>query len=213
MLSSFLKCSERGISMKFKVFKKLFFSVMCSVVIFMGLPQMHVSAAPAFHSGGDYYSLVKQPYDHKAYKCHYLIAKEALNEWAKHIYLKYGLEFINAFLIKDTNQQWAPSIIMEKSDYEKTLSYFDQRTRTLEQNIEASKYIAMQAKRIVEHGDIMGVLIDEINFIKKNFGHKYDQAIAQVILYIKSLHFQSRNRNITMLHPYHRNWLVSFLLR
>lgn len=199
--------------MKFKSFKKLSFSLLCTVLIFTSLPKMVVSASPNLYSGGDYYSLVMQKYDHRTYKCHYLIAKEALNEWAKYIYLKEGLKLYNQFLTGDPYQRWAPSIIMERADYEKTLSYFNQQTRTLDQNIQASKYIARQAKRIIEHGDIIGVLKDEIDFIKKHFGHKYDQAIAQVIIYIKSLKFQNQQRNIIMHHPRHPDWVLSFLLR
>ncbi len=152
--------------------------------------------------GGSYGELIDQDYDHWDYECHHLISKGALKEWGEYIEEKYGENDLTDLLLNDEDQSWGPSIIMEKADHEKTLSYYNPQTRPKWQNDKASKYIRNQADRIIKYGDIIGVIRDETNFIRKNFGHKYERALREVWDYIKSLQFRHPdNATLTMLNP------------
>ena len=142
-------------------------------------------------------------YDGKLYDCHHLIAKGALKQWGDEIEDREGVSPFNNFILEDEDQCWAPSITMEQEDHKKTLSYFN----VFNKSDAASEYIDEQARRIIEDGDIIGVLKDEINFIKKTFGHKYDRAINEVWDYIKTLEFRHENhQTLFMNHPYHKGW-------
>ena len=81
---------------------------------------------------------------------------------------------------------------MEKKDHELTRSYYFGNQR---QKDDALRYIDFQASKIIDNGDIMGVLKEEIDFIKKTFGHKYDRGISEVYEYIGWLEFRHENRN------------------
>lgn len=154
----------------------------------------------------------QHPEDKTEYECHHLISKQALNEWGKEIAFRGLASEDNWFLTGDQRQNWAPSITMEKADHEKTLSYYYKNAVTdeqKEQNEKASVYRRRQANRIIFDGDIMGVLKDECDFIRKTFGHKYDKALSQVWNYIRNLEFRHPDSyHLTMGNPY--NTALSF---
>lgn len=133
-----------------------------------------------------------EDYDDKDYECHHLIAKGALNRFGDVIAEKEGITRFNEFLTDDVDQLWGPSITMEKKDHELTRSYYFGNQR---QKDDALRYIDFQASKIIDNGDIMGVLKEEIDFIKKTFGHKYDRGISEVYEYIGWLEFRHENRN------------------
>lgn len=145
------------------------------------------------------------PKDQTEYECHHLIAKEALNRWRDEIYRRGLANRYNEFLVKYLDQNWAPSITMEKADHEKTRSYFYKNARTndqKEQNGIADNYIKWQADQIINYGDIIGVLKKETKFIKETFGDKYDEALDQVWDYINSLNFRHPDRrHLSMVNP------------
>ncbi len=200
--------------MKIKSLKKVIASLICAALVFISAPQMSASAAlkDIQRLGGRYDELVRQNYDHNAYQCHHLIAKEALNQWGDDIYENGGINQFNEFLVGDEKQNWGPSIIMEKADHEQTLSYYNSETRTRLQNSQASKYISKQAYRIINYGNIKSVLRYEIDFIKRTFPGKYDVGISQVWAYIESLQFsQIKNRTtLTMRNPYNLRWFFNY---
>lgn len=206
--------------MKMKSLKKVIASLMCGVLMFVSAPEMSASAAlnDISQLGGPYGELIKKkreylnknPFDRKVYECHHLIAKEALNQWGKHI---KTFRASNKFLLGDSDQNWAPSIIMEKADHEKTLSYYNTETRTPAQNDKAIKYIKKQADRIIKYGQLSEVLKEEINFIQKNlnFNRKYDRAISEVEDYIKKLQIRRISFTLVMRNPsYNLKWPFEF---
>ena len=100
---------------------------------------------------------------------------------------------------------------MEKQDHERTLSYFNTVTRTEEQNRWAEVYIQQQAQRIIQEGDIVGVLKDEMNFIRATFGHKYDLALDEAGDYIRYLQFRHPKKSIlTMVNPDNDRWYFEY---
>ncbi len=183
--------------MKIKSLKKVIASFMCAALVLVSAPQMSAFAAlndiPCL--GGRYDKLLQEkiayiennPSDNTKYECHHLIAKAALNKWGAYVAEKHGKDDSNEFLVNDYYQRWAPSIIMEKADHEQTLSYYNPKTRTKLQNAQAIEYIDSQAKRIIEDGDLLGVIRDEIIIIQIIFGHKYDRALNEVCEYLKWL--------------------------
>lgn len=156
------------------------------------------------------------PEDQTEYECHHLIAKEALNKWGDEIEDRGLANRYNGFLVNDLDQNWAPSITMEKADHEKTLSYYNKYTRTKRQNQDASDYINWQADGIIKYGDIIGVLKEECEFIRETFGHKYDKALEQVWTYIKLLKCQRTEdpyhhcRCLKINNPYNENWALYY---
>ncbi len=154
----------------------------------------------------DYYN--SEYYDGKDYECHHLIAKEALNKWGDVIIEKYGINKFNKFITDDLDQNWAPSITMERKDHELTRSYY---SGTQRQKDSASKYIDFQANSIIDRGDIIGTLNKEINFIKHVFGNKYDRGISEVYKYIGSLEFEHENWNtLYMRNPDNSRWFFRY---
>ena len=175
--------------------------------------------------GGSYAHVMKEkkeykkqhPEDQTIYECHHLISKEALNRWGEKIKRRGLANKNNEFLVNDLNQNWAPAIVMEKADHERTLSYFNLKTRNNKKNNQAFDYIRIQANRIIYFGDIIGVLNDEVEYIHKTFGNKYDKALKQVIEYINFLKFRycdcksesepeyATNKFLIMNNPYMKN--------
>lgn len=204
--------------MKFNFMKKLFSSLLCSLLV-IGITPLFKAAAIGDYLGGSYEDVLgeknsykeEHPEDETEYECHHLIAKEALNQWGDEVFKKCGWSTFNRFLVDDRIQKWGPSIIMEKADHEKTLSYYNPKTRTKQQNAQAIKYINDQASRIIEDGDIIGVLRDETDFIRRTFGHKYDRALDEVWEYIRYLKFRHPTPNkLTMTNPYTQTLYFSY---
>ncbi|MGN1034755.1 MAG: hypothetical protein ACI4PK_04145 [Oscillospiraceae bacterium] len=153
--------------MKFNIMKKLFSIVLSTWFTFGCISLTEISAGfeDIEFQGGSYDDVLNEkriyqeqkPDDKTAYKCHHLIAKEALNLWRNHITKDRKLKsnVFNEFLVDDLEQNWAPTIIMEKADHEQTLSYFNSYTRTQRQNEKASAYINSQAMRIIFYGILL----------------------------------------------------------
>ena len=135
----------------------------------------------------------KHPEDQTEYECHHLISKEALNRWADKIKSRGLADGDNEFLVNDLDQNWAPAIVMEKADHERTLSYFNLETRSDEENQKAFDYIRVQANRIIYFGDIWGVLKNEFKYIRETFGNKYDEALKQAFEYVRFYLFVHTN--------------------
>ena len=201
--------------MKLKFIKKFITTVVYCALLFVSLSHMEVFAAleNIIILGGSYQELLEEknryldsnPFDNTIYECHHLIAKEALNRWGDCIcerarkFHRNAITCYNEFLVDDLSQEWAPSITMEKTDHEKTLSYYNPITSSATQKERAEAYIDEQAERIICNGDIIGVLKYEIAFIQRTFGHKYDRAIREVWEYINSLECRHRNGNTLVM--------------
>ena len=209
--------------MKLNILKRFSTLVLCTILVFTSFPSLKTFAdlEDIEFIGGAYGALLEVNYEYRhehpddktVYECHHLISKEALNLWGDDICNKYGKNRYNKFITGETDytedlkQEWAPSITMEKADHEKTLSYCNKETRTKEQNDSANEYIHEQAARIIVEGNIIGVLKDEIDFIKETFGNKYDRAIKEVCKYIKSLEIKHVNSStLKMRNPYRLKW-------
>ena len=199
-----------------KSIEKLFTITICALLLAISSPQVSSFAdlSDISHIGGSYERLrgeVSQyrrehPGDPKRYECHHLISKGALNGWAG----KISFNKYNNFL-SDFDQDWAPSIVMEKADHEKTLSYYN-KDGTPEQKMKAIAYIEWQEQSRVDKGDIMGVLEEEFGFIKVLFGNKYDRAIEEVKAYIRRLNFRHLGgRVLYMRHPYNPTWHYKYI--
>lgn len=186
--------------MKLNIKKNFFAISLCLLVAFGSLASINSFAdlKDIEIQGGSYAYVCKIRTEYKKqhledkteYECHHLISKQALNRWGKEIAFRDLANDSNWFLTGDEKQSWAPSITMEKADHEKTLSYFYKNATTEEQkkqNERAKDYRNYQANRIIYGGDIIGVLKDEIDFIRETFGHKYDIALDQVWDYINNL--------------------------
>lgn len=210
--------------MKLKFFKKISAAFACIVL----LTTFALQSAAVFADfkdievlGGSYGMLREKvreyqnthPEDTTEYECHHLVSKEALNTWADEVLFtqKTKITSFNKFLLNDLDQYWAPAIVMEKDDHKLTESYWNPKTSTHKQARKSLKYINMQAGRIIEKGDIIGVLNDEIAFIKTTFGHKYDRAIEEVWNYIRRLQFRHPDKStLAMIHPDNPNWYFKF---
>lgn len=199
-----------------KSIEKLFTITICALLLAISSPQVSSFAdlSDISHIGGSYEMLreeVRQyrrehPEDTEDYECHHLISKRALNRWAE----KISKNKYNDFLF-DSDQGWAPSIVMEKADHEKTLSYYN-KDGTPEQKMNARAYIKWQEQSIVNKGDIMGVLEEEFSCIRFLFGNKYDRAIAEVKAYIRELNFRHLGgRALYMRHPYKPTWYYKYI--
>lgn len=199
--------------MNLKFIKKSFSWLICCVLLLTSVPQAKTFATleDIKYLGGAYDRLLdaknryldSHPDDLTEYECHHLISRQALNRWGNYICVIYGEDQYNDFLTNDDWQAWAPAITMEKADHEKTLSHIS--------NSDCGQYIDKQAKRLIYHGDIMGVLNDEIIFIKQTFGHKYDRAINEVCQYINRLQFRHINgTTLVMNNPYYGNWYFEY---
>ena len=178
--------------MSLKFIKMFGVSILCT--LFTLLPVSSVETFAALENieqiGGAYGDLMdaksqykhEHPEDETNYECHHLIAKKALNEWGNAVCFYYDEQVtpFNAFLVDDKDQNWAPSITMEKKDHELTRSYWDPERSTHEQSMRSQTFIDVQARSIIEEGNIVGVLRDEIDFIKQIFGNKYKRAIREV---------------------------------
>lgn len=81
--------------------------------------------------------LISIQIDRTVYECHHLISREALNTWGDDIVRQKKINCYNEFICDDLDQNWAPSIIMEHNDHVKTLSYYNPRTKTYNQNQQA----------------------------------------------------------------------------
>ena len=190
--------------MKLKLIKKFITIILSCTLLFVSTPHIKIFSAleDIKKLGGSYIELLEEknkyrdshPDDHTTYECHHLIAKKALNDWGKRI----PMEESNDFLTNDTKQNWAPTITMEKADHEKTLSYCN-NSSSAEQKIRAREYIKEQSDRLIFDGNIIGVLKDEINFIRITFGKKYARAIKEVWQYINSLNCRHIDQKTTLI--------------
>lgn len=212
--------------MSLKFIKMFGVSILCT--LFTLLPVSSVETFAALENieqiGGAYGDLMdaksqykhEHPEDETNYECHHLIAKKALNEWGNAVYFYYDEQVtpFNAFLVDDKDQNWAPSITMEKKDHELTRSYWDPERSTHEQSMRSQAFIDEQAGAIIEEGNIVGVLEDEIDFIKQNFGNKYKRAIREVWDYIKDLQFRHRHdangQFLYMINPEEPSWYIKY---
>ncbi len=225
--------------MRLNFIKKSIMSVISSLLLLASVPSVNTFASlDDFLTLGGSYEDVRSAVisrqmddqdDKTKYECHHLIARWALNDWADHIravnhakrhhnYNDYDFDPDEGALdynkyeefLMDEDQKWGPSIIMEKADHEKTLSYCNDRSTREKRNMSA-RYLREQADRLIERGDIMGVIMDEINFIKNTFGHKYDRAIKEVLEYVKSLNFRHVDRKILIMNnPYNPKWYFKY---
>lgn len=212
--------------MSLKFIKMFGVSILCT--LFTLLPVSSVETFAALENieqiGGAYGDLMdaksqykhEHPEDETNYECHHLIAKKALNEWGNAVYFYYDEQVtpFNSFLVDDKDQNWAPSITMEKKDHELTRSYWDPERSTHEQSMRSQAFIDEQAGAIIEEGNIVGVLEDEIDFIKQNFGNKYKRAIREVLDYIKDLQFRHRHdangQFLCMINPEEPSWYIKY---
>lgn len=210
--------------MSLKFIKMFGVSILCT--LFTLLPISSVETFAALENieqiGGAYGDLMdaksqykhEHPEDETNYECHHLIAKKALNEWGNAVYFYYDEQVtpFNAFLVDDKDQNWAPSITMEKKDHELTRSYWDPERSTPEQSMRSQVFIDVQARSIIEEGNIVGVLKDEIDFIKQNFGNKYKRAIREVWDYIKYLQFRHdvNGQFLCMINPEEPSWYIKY---
>ena len=212
--------------MSLKFIKMFGVSILCT--LFTLLPVSSVETFAALENieqiGGAYGDLMdaksqykhEHPEDETNYECHHLIAKKALNEWGNAVYFYYDEQVtpFNAFLVDDKDQNWAPSITMEKKDHELTRSYWDPERSTHEQSMRSQAFIDEQAGAIIEEGNIVGVLEDEIDFIKQNFGNKHKRAIREVWDYIKDLQFRHRHdangQFLYMINPEEPSWYIKY---
>lgn len=210
--------------MSLKFIKMFGVSILCT--LFTLLPISSVETFAALENieqiGGAYGDLMdaksqykhEHPEDETNYECHHLIARKALNEWGNAVYFYYDEQVtpFNAFLVDDKDQNWAPSITMEKKDHELTRSYWDPERSTPEQSMRSQVFIDVQARSIIEEGNIVGVLKDEIDFIKQNFGNKYKRAIREVWDYIKYLQFRHdvNGQFLCMINPEEPSWYIKY---
>lgn len=199
--------------MKLKFIKKSIAALISCALLFVSVPHMNTFAElkDIEYLGGPYDGLLAakteyledHPDDHTEYECHHLISRQALNRWGAYICTKSGANRYNYFLTSDEWQAWAPAITMEKADHERTLSHIS--------NTDCGQYIDEQAERLIYDGDIMGVLNDEISFIQRTFGHKYDRAINEVQQYISSLHCRHIKRTtLIMINPENKHWYFEY---
>lgn len=194
-----------------KFLKKSLASIICSMFVLLGTSQIGVFAdlEDITKLGGSYIELrtatrnyrEQNTDDKTVYECHHLISREALNQWAYRVYERHGINGYNRFL-NDEDQNWAPSIIMEKADHEKTRSYYNKKARTYKQNQNAGIYIDYQAEELIDKGNIIGLLKVEDAFIRVNFGHKYDRALSEMWSYVRSLQFRHQGTRLVMNNPY-----------
>ena len=131
-----------------------------------------------FHGGS--YKSCRDLVTNENLDCHHLIARAALLRW----YDAMKPSKYNRFL-SFPSQNWAPSIVMTHSDHMRTLLYCG--TDLPEEPNEAYDYIDEQADRLIQFGDIIGVLKDEAHSIVELFGTKYKPALKEMWSYFYSL--------------------------
>lgn len=132
--------------------------------------------------GGSYNSIRAQTYDHQKFEVHHLISRSALNSFAKYVFSVYGKSIQSEFL-ENSNQAWAPSILLTKEDHLKTLS----RSKT---GYDFSLlYISEQAFQMIQYGAFLELLLNELSYIQKyiNTDGKYDKGMQQAYSYINSM--------------------------
>lgn len=215
--------------MKLKLIKKTITFFMCLLLSFAFVPHIETFASfdilmTYYHSGGFYSGVQKAKNDYLTfypqntteYECHYLIPQRSLNAWANYIRYIRGqnhrhiVTISNAFLVNDLQQKWAPAIIMEKADHEKTTSYYDDSSTKEKQHL-AKKYHLRQAEELIFKGDIIGVIMNEINDIREKFGNKYDIAINKALQYVKSLNIRyTDEKSVVMDNPYNSLWFFHY---
>ncbi len=215
--------------MKLAVIKKSITFFICFLLSFAFVPHIQTFASfnelmTFYHSGGFYQGvqmakndyLSDHPEDKTEYECHYLMPQEALNEWGRYIRRvraenhRSTVTISNAFLVNDPQQNWAPAIIMEKADHEKTISHYDSSSTLKKQHL-AKQYICRQAQELIFRGDVVGVVMNEINSIRKTFGNKYDIAIGKALQYVQSLRIRSLDTyTLVMDNPYDPLWFFKY---
>ena len=135
--------------------------------------------------GGSYNSIRAQTYDHQKFEVHHLLSRSALSSFGKYVFSVYGKSIQNEFL-ENSNQTWAPSILLTKEDHLKTLS----KSKT---GYDFSLlYISEQAFQMIQYGSFLELLLNELSYIQKyiNTDGKYDKGIKQVYDYIKSMNIK-----------------------
>lgn len=159
--------------------------------------------------GGSYEQIRNQYYDTSKYEVHHLIAREAWNRLGDEIRKRQGSTCYNDFVVDDLDQNWAPSILMEKSDHEKTASYYNTSTRTARQNKEAKEYINYQAEILLLSGNIQLLLNEECDIIRIFFPGKYDRAIGQMFAYMHR-RFWFHDGTLFIRHPHNRSCCLMY---
>ena len=161
--------------------------------------------------GGAYSEILRQDYDHGKYEVHHLISKTAWNIFADEVYYSEGKKPWNDFLFRSEVQGWAPSILMEKEDHEKTLSYWRPGVSDWA-SMASDNYIDYQADVLIHRGDAYYLLREEYQYIKIKFGNKYDQAIKQMYNYTERMFFL-QGGSFFIRNPDRDDWFVRFRLQ
>lgn len=156
-------------------FAVMIFSFLCiEGNVYAKLPNVRVL-------GGSFEEIAKQNFDEREYCIHYLISPEALRE----IFHDGEGYYLNGFDESCLVENWAPAILMEVEDWKKTRS----APKCVMWDFVAFKLYTIEVERLSENGDIIGLLQEECDDIRKKFGDKYDDAIEQM--------FNSMKRKIT----------------
>ena len=154
--------------------------------------------------GGSYKSC-RQLATSSDFDCHHLIARGALLRWYKSMKHTRFTKFLSY-----KSQNWAPSIMMTHEDHMKTLSYCGRDVSNVKKK-EAHEYIETQSKRLIEAGDIIHVLEDEVKAIEELFGSKYKEAIEEMWLYFYSLNPKRTETLLTFINPNIHNFTFRYV--
>ncbi len=188
-------------------FKKLLasLSLLLSILIVSSGVTSFAVLPEGIKLGGSYSEVLRQDYDHEKYQVHHLISKRAWNRLASEIRRKDGVKIWNRFMLCDKKQSWAPSILMEKEDHVKTLSYWNP---CCSGGGQSKKYIDYQAKGLIKYGNIYELLGNEWRNIRRIFGNKYDEAMQQMYDYVKEA-ITFGPGEFVIRHP-NRRWFVKY---
>ena len=156
--------------------------------------------------GGSYESVMEfrnsMP-DKENYECHHLLYKSALSGWYELMcddHCAHNFNFLN-----DSQQNWAPTILMTSADHRKTLSYVDSGNES-----EAIAVINAQ-QCLLTQGDIVNALKMEIRALHCIFGDKYNQAIEEASSYFFSLNPRIQRDVLSFDNPVnHRRFTYDF---
>ena len=156
-----------------------------------------------FHGGS--YKTCRELTTNPTLDCHHLISRAALLRW----YDAMKPNRYNKFLSYES-QNWAPAIVMTHSDHMRTLSYCGSDLPSSAQILAARDYIDDQAERLIQFGDIVGVLKDEAYAIKDLFGSKYKSALREMWSYFYSLNPRITGTVLTFTNPNIRNFTFHY---
>lgn len=144
------------------------------------------------------------------YEVHSLISKAALNHFKDYVRKNKLIEFSKMDFLAKNNQDWAPSIIMEKKDVMKTRAYWAPQL-SFEKRLESNRIVKEQTSELIKKGNFKEILDDEIKDIQRKFPGKYDQAIKNVQEYINRLNFRNASEfTIRFNHPDKSNEYLNY---